>query len=172
MKKLLLFSMIVMLSCISFSQNEDKQSKDEVTTFYFIRHAEKDRSNASEENPHLTQKGLERAEKWSTILGNVQFEAVYSSNYHRTIETVQPTADKNNLEISIYNPNAIDSEAFIKNNEGKNVLIVGHSNTIPAFVNAVIGQEKYADIDDSNNGNLYIVTIIDGHTADQLLTIN
>lgn len=172
MKHLFLFSMIIMMSCISFSQEENNQPTDEVTTFYFIRHAEKDRSNPSERNPHLMQKGLERAEKWSSILGNVRFDAVYSTNYHRTIETAQPTANKNNLEITKYDPNAVDSESFIKNNQGKNVLIVGHSNTIPAFVNAVIGQEKYKDIDDSQNGNLYIVTIINGQIADQLLTIN
>ncbi len=172
MKKLLLFSMLIMMSCISFSQDENKTSTDEVTTFYFIRHAEKDRSNPSESNPHLMQKGLERAEKWAAVLGNVQFDAVYSSNYHRTIETAKPTADKHNLEIITYDPNAVDGEAFIKTNKGKKVLIVGHSNTIPAFVNAVIGQKMYDDIDDSNNGNLYIVTIINGKVSDQLLTIN
>ena len=172
MRKLLIFSMIILMSCISFSQDEDKQATDDVTTFYFIRHSEKDRSNPSEENPHLMQKGLERAEKWSRILGNVQFDAVYSSNYHRTMETAKPTADRNKLKITMYDPHGVDVKRFVNENKGKHVLIVGHSNTIHSFVNALIGNEKYEEIDDSNNGNLYIVTIINGHIADQLLTIN
>ena len=56
--------------------------------------------------------------------------------------------------------------------KGKTVLVVGHSNTTPAFVNAVIKQKKYQDIDDNNNGNIYIVTIIDGKISDTVLTIN
>ena len=39
-------------------------------------------------------------------------------------------------------------------------------------VNQVIKEKKYSDINDSNNGNLYIVTVIDNQITDQLLTIN
>ncbi len=172
MKKLFLFSMIVMMSCLSFSQDDNKQQSNEVTTLYFIRHAEKDRSNPSEKDPHLMRKGLERAEKWSRIFVNIPFDAVYSSKYNRTMETAQPTAYKNKVEITIYDPHGIDSKAFVAENKGKNVLIVGHSNTIHSFVNAILGNEKHQEIDDTENGNLYIVTIIDGKASDHLLTIN
>ncbi|MEZ4792097.1 MAG: phosphoglycerate mutase family protein [Gelidibacter sp.] len=117
--------------------------------------------------------GLKRAKHWSTIFGNIHFDAVYSTDYHRTKETAQPTADKNNIPVLIYQPqNNTVIEEILKNTKGKTVLIVGHSNTVPSFVNAVIGQKKYEDIDDSNNGNLYIVTIIGDTIADQVLTID
>ena len=48
---------------------------------------------------------------------------------------------------------------FLQETKGKTVLVVGHSNTTPAFVNKILAVEKYKDIDDNNNANLYIVTI-------------
>lgn len=154
----------------SYSQ-ESKNESPEVTTYYFIRHAEKDRSNPSERDPHLKEVGSKRAENWKLILGNVHFDAIYSTDYFRTKETVQPTADKNSLKLTLYNPDTLDVELFKKETQGKTVLIVGHSNTIPGFVNAILGQEKYENIEDDNNGNIYIITVIDGKIADQVLTI-
>jgi broad specificity phosphatase PhoE len=153
----------------SCSQKED--SKD-ITTYYLIRHAEKDRSDSTNNNPKLKETGRIRAENWSNILKHIPFDAVYSTNYNRTKETAQPTSTKNGLELTIYNADKINVESFLTDTKGKTVLIVGHSNTIPQFVNSIIGSNKYKDIEDRNNGNLYIVTIIDGKKSDQLLTIN
>lgn len=165
----------LVIICITFfSINALAQEKPhtETTTYYFIRHAEKDRSNPSEKDAYLTQEGHQRAQDWSIILQHTPFDAVYSTDFNRTKETAQPTADNNRLEIINYSVNTGYDEAFKEATKGKTVLIVGHSNTIPDFVNAVIGHEKYNDIEDSNNGNLYIVTIINGIASDQLLTIN
>jgi 2,3-bisphosphoglycerate-dependent phosphoglycerate mutase len=51
------------------------------------------------------------------------------------------------------------------------VLVVGHSNTTPDFVNKVLNLKKYDDIDDLNNANLYIVTITPNAATSQLLYI-
>jgi len=64
------------------------------------------------------------------------------------------------------------SEAFQNNTKGKTVLVVGHSNTTNVFANKVLGEEKYDEINDSNNSNLYIVTVIDGKPSAILLKIN
>src|SRR5690606_34514351 len=132
MKSFILLFAFITSSIISFAQEVD------VTTYYLIRHAEKDLSNPSEKNPHLDSVGMNRAEKWKNLFNNVAFDAVYSTNYHRTIETAQPTAAKNNLNITIYDPRAFNIEDFKKQTEGKIILIVGHSNTIPKVVNALI----------------------------------
>lgn len=158
-----------MFSISSIAQN-DKLS--ETTTYYFIRHAEKDRSNPSEKDPHLKAEGLQRAQNWSDILQHVPFDAVYSTDYNRTKETAQPTAEKNRLEIITYSVSTSYDEAFKTATKGKIVLVVGHSNTIPDFVNAAIGHEKYNDIEDTNNGNLYVVTISNDIISDLVLTIN
>ncbi|AXT20532.1 phosphoglycerate mutase [Flavobacteriaceae bacterium AU392] len=170
MRHLFIFTLIVLLATPAFSQQKENT---ETSTFYFIRHAEKDRSDAKNRNPNLIEKGLLRAAKWSKVLENVKFDNVYSTNYNRTKQTALPTAEKNNLEITLYDPRNIDGSAFIKNNKGKTVLVVGHSNTTPAFVNAVIGSKKYKNIDDSNNANLYIVTIFpNGNLSDTMLVID
>ena len=64
------------------------------------------------------------------------------------------------------------SEAFQNNTKGKTVLIVGHSNTTNVFANKVLGVERYNEINDNNNSNLYIVTVIDGKVSSSLLKIN
>jgi hypothetical protein len=51
-------------------------------------------------------------------------------------------------------------------------LVVGHSNTINVFANKVLGIEKYNQISDDNNSNLYIVTVIDEKVSSTLLKIN
>ena len=55
------------------------------------------------------------------------------------------------------------------NKERDNVLIVGHSNTIPTFVNELIREKAYPDIEDSNNSNLYIVNICGDQVNHQLI---
>ncbi|MDG5491741.1 histidine phosphatase family protein [Psychroserpens sp. SPM9] len=169
MKSLITLILVLTLSIPALAQEENQS---ETTTYYFIRHAEKDRSDKTNRNPDLTEAGKERAIHWSEILQHVKFDAVYSTKYNRTIQTATPTAKKNNLEVSHYDPRTLYSEDFAKATKGKTVLVVGHSNTTPAFVNSVLKQKKYEDIDDNNNGNLYIVTISNGLILDQVLTIN
>ena len=175
MKYLYLFALsFTLMLNTSYAQDKKSEVSSEkmTSTFYFIRHAEKDRNDPTDKNPHLTKAGKARANHWSEILGEIKFDAVYSTDYNRTKETAQPTASKNNLETTLYDPKQIDAQMFLKDNEGKRVLIVGHSNTTPAFVNKIIGSNKYQDIDDNNNGNLYIVTISGNQINDQVLVIN
>ncbi|MFC4722105.1 SixA phosphatase family protein [Geojedonia litorea] len=163
---------LIISSCNSYDKKTTPPVETTTSTYYFIRHAEKDRTDSTNTNPHLTEAGVIRANNWSRILGEVKFDAVYSTDYNRTKETAQPTADKNGLNITIYDPRAIDASSFLEETKGKTVLVVGHSNTTPAFVNSVIGEQKYLDIDDNNNGNIYIITISNNEIIDQLLVIN
>ncbi|MCG2612060.1 histidine phosphatase family protein [Flavobacterium sp. SM15] len=138
------------------------------TTLYFIRHAEKVDNSL---NPDLSEVGLKRAENWSKIFSAIRFDEIYSTNYKRTIETATPTAEKNKISIKIYDHKTIDIASFIKENSGKNVLLVGHSNTIPNLVNQIIGEKVYPDIEDTTFGNLYIVTISNTSVTHQLLKL-
>ena len=165
MRKLIFGLSFCFLSLSLFSQ----ELKSEVSTYYLIRHAEKEISDNPD--PDLTDVGIARAENWARIFKNVKFDAIYSTDYKRTKATVEPTAFNQNLKILWYHPSQIDIKQFLKETEGKTVLIVGHSNTIPSFVNHLIGQNKYGDIEDSNNANLYIVEISNTSITDKLLYI-
>jgi len=127
------------------------------TIYYLIRHAEKDRTQG--DNPPLTQKGQQRAENWAKILKDKKIDMVYSSNFKRTQQTAKPTANLFSTEIKTYSVKKLYDEDFQKETQGKTVLVVGHSDTTPKFVNLILGNTKYTDIDDSNNSNLYKVVI-------------
>lgn len=160
MKKYLLIIALFILQ-ISFGQQS-------TTTYYFIRHAEKVDNS---QNPDLSEIGLERANLWNKIFSEVSFDEIYSTDYKRTIQTATPTAVDNKIQIKLYNPKTIAIDSFKKETLGKKVLIVGHSNTTPNFVNQIINQKIYADIEDTTFGNLYIVTINDGTITHQLLKL-
>ena len=167
-KSILIFVFILgLLGC-----EEEPKVADTVSTFYFIRHAEKDRSDSENIDPELTQKGLGRAMHWAEILDEVPIDAIYSTDYERTQMTAAPMAVKKNLTVQIYDPRLIDIEQFKAENLNKKVFIVGHSNSTPEFVNKMIGQDKYGQIDDRQNGSLFIVEIVNGIATDMRLNFN
>ncbi len=168
--KSLFFTLFLLISFNIFAQ-ETSDKKQKVTTYYLIRHAEKDESDKTNKDPHLTEEGKKRAENWTEVFGNVKFDMVYSTNYNRTKETAEPTAKANKLDITFYDPRNLKLEEFIKETEGKTVLVVGHSNTTPILTNALLNEKKYNQIDESNNANLYIVTITDNIKSSTLLKI-
>jgi len=163
---------IISIALFTIGCKAQEHTSSDVTTYYFIRHAEKDRTKPTEDNPHLTAKGHERAQNWDTVLQHIAFDAVYATDYYRTKETGQPIADRNKLDIITYTTEHYFDENFKAATKGKTVLVVGHSNTSPEFVNAILGTKKYDHMDDDNNGNLYIVTLNNGNAIDRLLRIN
>ena len=146
--------------------------EQKTTTYYLIRHAEKDRSDKTNRDPNLTEAGLKRADNWANVLKDVKFDMVYSTDYNRTKETAAPTAKANNVEVTYYDPRKMNSEEFQKTTQGKTVLVVGHSNTTPMFTNKILGEKKYGDIDDNNNANLYIVTVTKDSKSSTVLVID
>jgi len=142
--------------------------KDKTTTIFLVRHAEKVKDGTKD--PALTFEGKQRANELKDILQHVDLAAVYSTNFKRTKNTAMPTATAQNLKVKLYNP--MDSGKFLdgvlKKHKGKNILIVGHSNTIPALVNSLLGDQRYEALADSDYNNLFIVTITRGAEADVL----
>ncbi len=158
----------ILMTFFLFSCGNDKKSnisEENTTTYYLIRHAEKDRSDTTNRNPELNTEGKKRATLWATHFKDTDLDLVYSTNYNRTQQTATPTAVSKGLEIIDYNPSNMYDDAFKAATKGKSVLVVGHSNTTPAFVNAILGKDKYKDIDDSENGMLFTVTVTDEGVA-------
>lgn len=143
----------------------------ELTTYYLIRHAEKERIDPSNRDPHLTAVGQERSENWQKIFKEVSFDMIYSTPYHRTRETAQPTATAKELTVEMYDPRDLYNASFREKNVGKTVLVVGHSNTTPALANKILGREEFPQIDDHTNGNLYILLVTSQGVSSQLLSI-
>ena len=115
----------------------------EQTIYYLIRHAEKNRSNSENPNPHLTELGLQRAERWKNVLQHIPFDRIYSTSFHRTVETALPISKERNIPITYYDSKELYNKDFAKANHGKTVLVVGtatplHNWSIKYFKKSVI----------------------------------
>ncbi|MBL4905399.1 MAG: histidine phosphatase family protein [Flavobacteriaceae bacterium] len=172
MKKLILCALIISSVFLSCTEQKQPVQEEVISTYYLIRHAEKDRSDKTNRNPNLMDKGTERAVNWSTVFKDVSFDMVYSTDYNRTKQTATPTAKSKELTLLFYNPRTLFDEEFQKATKGKTVLVVGHSNTTPNFANAILGSKKYDQIDDHNNANLYIVTLTNNTKTGVLLKVD
>lgn len=146
--------------------------ENDCSTFYLIRHAEKERVNKSERDPKLNEKGIIRALNWKDYFIDKDISKIYSTNYKRTLETVKPIEEAIGLTAILYSPSNIDYKNFVLSNKGEIVLVVGHSNTIPGFVNELINDQVYSQIDDLNNSNLYIVSLCDSSISHRLIKVN
>ena len=146
--------------------------ENDCSTLYLIRHAEKVRTNKSDRDPKLNEKGILRALNWKEYFLDKDITKIYSTNYKRTLETVKPFQEAIGLATILYSPSSIDYKDFISSNKGEIVLVVGHSNTIPNFVNELINDQVYAQIDDLNNSNLYIVNLCDSSVSHRLIKVN
>lgn len=158
-------SIFILTMClmVTIACNEDKEEKREpvISTYYLIRHAEKDRTDPENEDPELNQDGLDRAIKWAQVFDPIELDAIYSTRFERTSMTAAPTSIKKEIGIEYYDPDSMDMDTFTKANTGKSVLIVGHSNTTPTLVNELLGKKMYMQMDDTDNSSLFIVRFID-----------
>lgn len=124
-----------------------------VTNIYLVRHAEKlDNSVGSA----LTEQGGRRAMALRDTLLTKNIDSIYATPYNRTQLTAKPLADALKKDIISYQPDAKFS-ARLKKLKGKNVLVVGHSNTIPEIIRHIT--TKAIRIDDYDFDNLYIIRI-------------
>ncbi len=161
MKKLqflLLPVLFVMISSMCLSQS---------STYILLRHAEKDTSAAGstlmKADPPLTKEGEQRAQNLLEVLKAYSPDAIYSTNFVRTKNTVTPLSKKFNKEIQLYDPKLLTafSEQLLLM-KGKTIVIAGHSNTTPALVNLLIKENKYPNLDESVYNQLWIVTVNEG----------
>jgi broad specificity phosphatase PhoE len=126
------------------------------TKIYIVRHAEKDTGN----NPNLTNIGQKRAEVLGQVLANKKITAAFSTNTKRTVQTATIALANSALNIVTYNndSNYTQLKTLIKNANKKNVLVVGHSNTVCTIIKA-FGVKKFTrtQLDDFEYDKLFIL---------------
>ena len=139
------------------------------TTIIFVRHAEK--AVTGGDDPPLSEAGEQRVVELTRQLLDVDviagIDAVYSTPYQRTQQTAQPIADELDLPIITYD--AIDPEntdatedfldGVLREHKGQIVLIVGHSNTVPAMIAGLGGHKDVPEIAENEYDNIYILAI-------------
>jgi broad specificity phosphatase PhoE len=140
----------------------------QTTTVILVRHSERaDSPDKPDKDPPLSPAGIKRAERLSDYLRNAGVGAIYSTPYARTRETAQPLAKALGITITETPIEAGQSAAvfakgladrILSENKGKTVLVVGHSNTIPATV-AALGAPPVPAIGEADYGDTYIVQV-------------
>lgn len=128
-------------------------------TFIFMRHAEK--VHTLNADPPLTTAGTAQAKAFAEMLKEQSIAAIYSTPYKRTLETAAPLANLKNLTTQLYEPLYAFSllEQLKTQVDSGVVVIVGHSNTIPDMVNALVGREEVAPISEEEYGLVFIVIV-------------
>jgi len=139
------------------------------TTIYVVRHAEAGPKSAASADPLLTEFGMAQAADLSALLGSafaeVPIAAVYSTPYRRTLMTAGPTAGAAGVATMRYRAGARGeaeplpsrAELLAAHADGA-VLIVGHSNTVPAIV-AALGGQAGGKIEHDEYNNLFVLEL-------------
>ena len=156
------------LSCLLLPVFSGALSAQDETIIFLVRHTERaDDSDADPGmvmdpamagDPPLSEAGRARASLLAELLRDAGITQIHSTDYRRTRETAQPTADAAELEVAIYN--ASDLEAFASKVEsipGRH-LVVGHSNTTHSLV-AALGGDPGPPIQPLEYDRLYILTV-------------
>jgi broad specificity phosphatase PhoE len=145
MMKSLLLCALLLLGTAGIAQAQ--------TTVILVRHAEKiDESR----DPLLSETGQQRAAALRSALEHGGVSRIYVTQYRRTADTAAPLAALLGIAPTVVEAAAGGAEAHaravaerIRADGAGTVLVVGHSNTVPAIIAAlggpavVIGDEEY-----------------------------
>lgn len=148
---------------------EDQDQQVQIATFILVRHAEKGTTGT---NPSLTEAGKNRAIELSKLLELVEVDAVFSTNYNRTLETAQPAATAKNIEVTLYDPSDLNAfaESLLKDTSNSTKLIVGHSNTTPDLINILMKEKQLDHLSEKEYDHLFILTLL-GDGSSKLLPL-
>lgn len=113
------------------------------TVVIVVRHAETEQS--TDPDPALSVYGRERAARLDRMLSQAQpvrgIDAIFTSEARRTQQTVTPLSETLALPLNVV-PSATWKDLpnkILRGHRGEYVLVAGHSNTIPALIEAMTG---------------------------------
>lgn len=124
---------------------------------FLVRHAEKAASPAGD--PGLSTEGMQRAEALRDLLKDAGVKAIITSPATRTKETAKPLATALGITPAVDpmdDPKTLVAKLHALP-RGANVLVVGHSNTVPELLKA-LGHDSTITIGEAEFDNLFIVT--------------
>lgn len=132
-------------------------------TIFLVRHAERadtapGTSPTMAADPDLSDAGRARAESLATALKDAKITAIYATGFKRTQQTAAPLAKALGLTVTIVtSKSAPELVERLKTSKG-NVLVVGHSNTVPEILKAM-GVTAPVTIGDNDFDNMFLVTL-------------
>lgn len=152
---------IYLLALLAVSLTTPARAED--PAIFLVRHAEKapPAANGLANDPDLSAAGRARADRLAKALSDVRFSAIYASEFQRTQKTAVPIARKYMIGVAtIPAKDTATLVAKLKQEDG-NVLVVGHSNTIPDIIKG-LGITTPVQIAESEYDDLFIVVMHQG----------
>jgi broad specificity phosphatase PhoE len=130
---------------------------------FIVRHAEK-QTEANEKEVPLSEAGRARAKRIAEMLRDAGIVAVYSTDTVRTLSTAAPLAAIAKVPPILYFPTGPDGKVDLKplamkilaDQGSRNVVVVGHSNTIAPLIEA-LGCKETVTVGGAEYDGLWIV---------------
>lgn len=123
---------------------------------YIVRHAEKSTEPAGD--PFLSREGKQRAVTLRNKLQKKHIRNIFSTRFNRTRETATDLGNEIGVSVYPYDtdtlPNFIKKVMHLK----KNILIIGHSNTVITMLDSFHVAHSIKLIPDDRYGDLFIIT--------------
>jgi broad specificity phosphatase PhoE len=120
---------------------------------FLSRHMEK---ASSGQDPALSACGVAQAQAFAEKLKDIPLPWLMHTPYLRTKQTAQAFLQTGRQLVS-YDPLMLNQLISELNNKPGNLLVIGHSNTIPALVAKLTGQ-TVAPLTEQDYGRIYILT--------------
>ena len=133
-------------------------AQQETRLVYLVRHAE---AASTAPDAALTPAGQKRAECLAKTFKDAGIKQIFVSDAKRTQETAAPLAKAINVKPTIIpakDPNKLIQSLLYSG--GGNILVVGHSNTLP-FVLARMKAGTVAPIAEDEFDRLFVTTVIE-----------
>lgn len=131
------------------------------TVVIVVRHAERAPGSG---DPPISEAGQARALALAEIGKMTGVSAIITTQLQRTRQTAAPLAEALGIAAEVVTTqsdvakHAADVAAAVRRHTGKTVLVVGHSNTVPAIV-AALGGTKVPDLCDPEYDALFTLVL-------------
>lgn len=117
---------VVLLSVAAFAQEAGK--------IFVVRHAE--RQSSASDSP-LSDKGMNRAQCLGQTLKDAHIRSVFTTHFVRTKQTAAPLVDIAHAKSNVVDGDKEIARQSVAAAKEGNVLIVGHSNTVPNILHDI-----------------------------------
>lgn len=153
MKRSLLITSAFMLTCAASVAAQQ--------AVFVVRHAERADPAAGgrpmmASDPDLSDGGRARAQSLASALKDAGITAIFVTEFKRTQQTADPIAKALGIQPTIVTSKDAAGLAEKVNAATGNVLVVGHSNTVPDLIGR-LGVETPVKLTDADYDNLFVV---------------
>ena len=142
-----LAAVVLFMPAVAFAQKQ----------VFVVRHAERaDAGMQAQTDPPLSAAGEARAQKLAAMLADAGVKDIFATEFQRTQNTAKPLAMKTGVVFEqVGSKDTALLISKIKSHPNDVVLVVGHSNTLPAILKALVGAD--VAIADNEYDNLFVV---------------